>query len=125
MAKEIDILIKSLRMTLLCFAFVMSGTSVSASMPSHDMSQMMSHTASQESDITAVHNDCASQQAVSVQLDDCCQADDCKNSCAANISMIIVAISKPVEIKDFSDYAAYIDHSRSRLSDPSNPPPIS
>lgn len=104
-------------MALLCLAFVMSGAPVAASMPSHDMSQMMSHAASPESE-------CADQQTVPAQSDDCCQTDACKNSCAAHISMIIVAMSTPLQGYDFNTYAAYIDHSSSQLGDPSDPPPI-
>lgn len=125
MVKNMGIILKSIRMMLLCLVFVMSGTPVAASTASHDMSQMMSHAASQESDAKAIHKDCFTQQPVSAQSDDCCQADDCKTSCAAHISMIIVAMSTPIQLNDFSTYAAYIDHSSSRLSDPSNPPPIS
>ena len=131
MVKDMDIVLKSICMALLCLAFVMSGTPVAASMPSHDMSQMMSHAASLESDANAIHSanathtDCVTQQAASSQSDDCCQTDDCKTSCAAHISMIIVAMSTPLQFNDFSAYAAYIDHSSSRFSDPSNPPPIS
>lgn len=87
-------------------------------MPSHDMSQMMSHAASPESD-------CVTQQAVPAQSDDCCQTDACKSSCAAHVSMTIVAMPAPLQVNDFSAYAAYIDHSSSQLGDPSNPPPIS
>ena len=131
MVKDIDIILKSIRMTLLCLAFVMSGAPVAASMPSHNMSQMMSHAASLESDATSVHNatsihnDCVAQQPVPAQPDDCCQTDDCKSGCAAHISMNIVGMSAPVQFNDFSAYAAFIDHSLSQLSDPSNPPPIS
>lgn len=131
MVKEMDIILKSICMALLCLAFVMSGTPVAASIPSHDMSQMMSHAASPDSDASsmssanAIHNDCVTQQAAPAQADDCCQTDACKNSCTAHISMIIVAMSTPIQFNGFSAYAGYIDDSSSRLSDPSNPPPIS
>lgn len=120
MVKEMDIFFKSLRMALLCFAVLIYGAPVAASMSNHDMTIITSQAMS----ASMVDSDCTAHEIEQSQADDCCQTDDCERTCASHANLMMVDTYATMPRVEVNAYAGYIDHSLNPYDDTNNPPPI-
>ena len=130
MIKRMDIVLKSMRMALLCLAVLVYGTPVAASMAGHDMSHMQMQVIAQQADMAmGDHCEESSLQAENVRPetdgDACCQTDGCEPSCSASVNLMAGGLKGAMLSTTADLYAGFTDKNYSLFGDNTNPPPIS